>query len=76
MRFLVFDIYNILASMEGEYCSDLMSKGEDNLCSITISGYNLKSIKNTNQLNILDILSLVFTIVSIIFFYLFRNIQN
>ena len=76
IRFLIFDIYNILASMNGEYCSNLMASGSQDLCDRTISGYNLKSAANTSELNVLEWLSLAFTIISIVFFYVFRRILN
>ena len=73
IRFLVFDIYNILASKDGHYCASLI--GSKEACAYTISGYNLKSAQDQDALNIIDILSLAFTLISIVFFLIYRKKQ-
>lgn len=43
LRFLAFDIPTLLFSVYGHYCSNLFAAGKDDLCSFSMSGYNLRS---------------------------------
>lgn len=76
-RFLIVDIFAIIKSIDGHYCSSLLSPGfvysSEYLCSYSLSGYNLKSPEDESQLNMLDILNLVLTVVSIVYFILYRK---
>lgn len=71
IRFLVFDVYNIMVSKAGKFCSQATTEP----CMFPISGFNLKDHEDQNVLNLLDILSLVFTVISIVFFVIFRKHQ-
>ncbi len=71
LRFLVFDLFNIMKSIDGGYCAEVSSS--DDPCAYFRSGYNLKSAKDQDVLNIIDILCLSFTILSIVFFLIFRK---
>lgn len=73
LRFLVFDLFNIMKSIDGGYCAEVSSSDEP--CAYFRSGYNLKSAKDQDVLNIIDILSLSFTVLSIVFFLIFRKQQ-
>lgn len=73
LKFLILDLYTIYWSMYGSYCSNLFKSKSTDLCLFTISGVNLKTYQDQNTLIMLDWLSMAFTIVSMIFFYLFRK---
>ncbi len=73
IRFLVFDVYTILVSSNGNYCEGKAVTAEP--CAYTVSGFNLKANENQMALGALDILSLAFTIISIVFFLIFRKQQ-
>lgn len=73
IRFILFDLYNMYMSMYGDYCSSLKSDKSSDLCSITVSGYNLKGNEDTH---VLDLLNFAFTLVSIAYFIHFKNFQE
>ena len=74
VRFFIVDIFELIASIQGNFCSSMFEAQKKNLCSTTLSGWNLKSTANTSSLNVLTILALIFTIVSIPLFHYFRSI--
>jgi hypothetical protein len=76
LRLLVFDLYNMLASVYGNYCANLNSANVPDLCTTTVSAYNLKSASSQTQLNVLDILCFTFVLLAILFFVLFRKLLN
>lgn len=73
IRFIVFDLYNMYLSMYGNYCSSLNKAQSSDLCSITLSGYNLKGKSDTH---VLDLLNFAFTLISIAYFIRFKNFQE
>jgi hypothetical protein len=76
LRFLVFDIYNIIVSNYGSYCSNYQLTHTTQQCVTVMSGYNLKAAADQSQLNVMDILNLVFTVLAIVLFILFRKVIN
>jgi hypothetical protein len=74
LRFLIFDCYVIYSSIYGQYCSHVYQKTGKGVCALTISGYNLKSVKDQSYLNVIDILSLGFTLISICYFIAARKV--
>ena len=75
LKMLLIDAYTLYASMNGGYCSQLLST-QHKTCSYTMSGYNLKSAADQSEINIIDILALAFTLISIVFFIVFRKQLN
>ena len=73
LRFLIFDVVNIIYSLNGGYCDELTSP---ETCVIKYSGYNMKSPKDQGRLFLLDILSFLFIGFGIILFIIFRKIIN
>jgi hypothetical protein len=76
LRFLIYDLYIITRSPGGDFCSTKVLNKPNSGCSVTVSGYRLKSDENQHQLNIVDILSLVFVLVAILYFCLFRKMLS
>lgn len=74
IRFLIVDIYTIIKSLNGDYCSTLASSGTGETCSYMVSGYNLKHPANQSDLNGIDILNLVLTVLSIVYFLFYRKL--
>lgn len=74
LRFLIFDIYTMVVSINGNYCANLFSSGSSKFCVIVMSAYNLKAAKDQVKLNIIDYVSLGYVVLSIIFFIIFRKI--
>jgi hypothetical protein len=76
LRFFIFDLYIIIKSIDGQYCPELEQSGSKTPCSITVSGYNLKSGTNQKDLDLVDILGFIFTLFMIAYFIAFRKILN
>ena len=74
IRFLVVDIYNVAASAGGHFCSQYALSHTKELCALTLSGYNLKSVQDQGKLNVLDILNLLLTVLSIVYFAIYRKL--
>lgn len=72
MKLLVVDAWVFYASFQGQFCNHLFSKTGAS-CNYTYSGYNLKATQNQTLLNYLDLAALAFTILSIVFFLIFRK---
>lgn len=73
-RLLILDIVNIYLSIYGHYCSSVQ-KTTDTCSYTTTSGYNLNTLEDVQALNILDYCNLGLTIVSIIYFTMYRKKQ-
>jgi len=74
LRFLIADLFTIIVSTGGSYCANYNSLNPNNPCTFTVSGYNLKSSSSQQYLNVLDILNFVLTILSMIFFIVYRRV--
>jgi len=72
LRFLILDAYTIYWSLYGSYCANLHHENYTDLCLLTISGVNLKTLQDQDKLVMLDWLSLGFTFISILYFWYFR----
>lgn len=88
IRFLLFDLVNIILSQSGDYCSQALMwankesirsnlpVSETDICFFTtMSAFNLKSAANQSLLNILDICSLVMTFCTIAYFVLYKKYE-
>ena len=78
IRFLVFDIFNILKAINGSYCANSAIaniKMNKFVCSY-ISGYNLFASNNQSSLDQISIAGLVLTIISIVYFVLCKRKQT
>ena len=74
LRLLIFDIANIIFSMNGHYCPSVQNSTD--ACAFTnISGYNLNTLQDQKALDYLDYFNLGLTILSIIYFYFNRKHQ-
>ena len=76
LKLLVMDAYTLYSSMKGQYCTHLHAANPKNLCAYTMSGYNLKSAADQHAIDIIDCLALAYTILSVIFFFVFRRKLN
>jgi hypothetical protein len=74
LRFFIVDLFTIIVSIGGGYCTAYAAAHVNNPCAFTISGYNLKTAADQKYLNFLDILNLVLTIFSIVFFNVYRKV--
>ena len=74
LRFLIVDIYTIIVTTKGNFCALYDSTHLTQRCTLFISGYNLKNSADSGYLNIIDILNLVLTIVSMVYFSIYRRI--
>jgi hypothetical protein len=75
MRVLIIDVYAIYVSLNGSFCANYAATHTTETCVTILSAYNLKATADQNYLNIIDILSLVFTILSIVYFIIYRKVS-
>lgn len=73
LKLLVLDAFTLYSSMHGNYCTQLHLANPKHLCAYSLSGYNLNSAANQAAINTIDVLALAFTLLSIIFFLIFRK---
>eukprot|EP00178_Gracilaria_changii_P008793 TRINITY_DN26328_c0_g2_i1.p1 TRINITY_DN26328_c0_g2~~TRINITY_DN26328_c0_g2_i1.p1 ORF type:complete len:175 (+),score=10.79 TRINITY_DN26328_c0_g2_i1:376-900(+) len=73
LKLLFFDAFVSYASTKGSFCTNYAAANVGKACAYTISGYNLKGAASQQFIDIIDILALAFTIISIIFFIVFRK---
>lgn len=74
LRFVLVDIFTLIKSLDGQYCALLQSSNSTDRCNTIMSGYNFKHPANSGDLNVLDILNLVLTVVSMVFFLIYRKL--
>jgi len=72
MKLLVVDAFVLYASTQGQFCHQNFLKTGSS-CTYTYSGYNLMSGSNQAILNYIDLAALAFTILSCVFFTIFRK---
>jgi hypothetical protein len=79
MRFLIFDIFSIVTSKNGSFCSNVKLANRTDTCSVArfgiMSGYNFNSAADQPSLDIISILGLAITVVSIIYFIWYKSKQ-
>lgn len=72
MKVLVIDAFIYFASIQGQYCAQVLIKSAIP-CNYVNSGWNLSATQNQNILNYIDLAALLFTILSCVYFTVFRR---